>query len=301
MAFLRSLLALSRPAALPTVCSNCLAGWWLGGGRSQDHLPLLLGGATALYLGGAFLNDAFDVSQDRQHRRHRPIPAGEIDLKAVWRWGLGWLIAGVLLLFRASFDAGLIALGLVCLIVLFNSLHRLPWVAATSLGLCRALLYVLGATVAARGVTGWAVWCGIALGTYAAGLELLSTQPGPRPARAWPVALLTAPILLALILNAGDYRGPALLLAAILALWGLRCLRPLFWSGEPNLGRAISGLASGMVLVDWLAACPVQLEGRYFNAGGRELSILFLALFLATVLIQSLDAERALPKRKAPA
>ena len=38
---LRALLALSRVSHLPTVWSNCLAGWWLGGGGNFAKLPLL--------------------------------------------------------------------------------------------------------------------------------------------------------------------------------------------------------------------------------------------------------------------
>ena len=71
MTFVRALLALGRVSNLPTIWSNCLAGWWLGGGGNDRELPFLLAGSTFLYLGGAFLNDAFDAEFDRQHR-----PAG---------------------------------------------------------------------------------------------------------------------------------------------------------------------------------------------------------------------------------
>src|SRR2546429_470557 len=52
--FLRTLLVLGRVSNLPTVWSNCLAGWWLGGGGNIDKLPFLLEGATFLYTGGMF-------------------------------------------------------------------------------------------------------------------------------------------------------------------------------------------------------------------------------------------------------
>jgi 4-hydroxybenzoate polyprenyltransferase len=62
---LRALLALSRVSHLPTVWSNCLAGWWLGGHGNFAKLPLLFLGVSALYTGGMFLNDAFDADFDR--------------------------------------------------------------------------------------------------------------------------------------------------------------------------------------------------------------------------------------------
>ena len=73
---LRTLLILGRVSNLPTVWSNCLAGWWLAGAGSAGKLPLLLLGISAQYIGGMYLNDAFDADFDRQRRAARPIPSG---------------------------------------------------------------------------------------------------------------------------------------------------------------------------------------------------------------------------------
>jgi len=51
---LHTLLILGRVSNLPTVWSNCLAGWWLSGGGNFWKLALLLAGASALYTGGMF-------------------------------------------------------------------------------------------------------------------------------------------------------------------------------------------------------------------------------------------------------
>ena len=48
MSFLRTILILGRVSNLPTVWSNCLAGWWLGGDHHSDRLPFVLIGATFL-------------------------------------------------------------------------------------------------------------------------------------------------------------------------------------------------------------------------------------------------------------
>jgi 4-hydroxybenzoate polyprenyltransferase len=68
MPALRTWLILGRVSNLPTVWSNCLAGWWLGGGGNFLKLPFLFIGVSLLYLGGMFLNDAFDEAFDQQHR-----------------------------------------------------------------------------------------------------------------------------------------------------------------------------------------------------------------------------------------
>src|SRR3954453_21514837 len=91
----RTLLVLGRVSNLPTVWSNCLAGWALAGSvpltgdfrqmiEQPVRLLVLCAGASLLYIGGMYLNDAFDADFDRQHRRERPIPSGAIPVAAVW-------------------------------------------------------------------------------------------------------------------------------------------------------------------------------------------------------------------------
>ena len=287
MAFLRTVLVLSRPWRLLTVWSNCLAGWWLGGGGNLDQLPFLFAGGALLHLGGAFLNDAFDADYDREHRRSRPIPSAAVTQGIVWRWGLGWLVAGALLLVWRGKLTGTVALALVFCIILYNTVHRLITVAPTLEGTCRCLFYLLGASLAERGVTGWSIWCGLALAAYTAGAGMLAGSGNKPPERRYgALGLLAVPIALALIMDVDGYREAGLLLSAVVAIWTIRSLRPL-WSPEPNITRTTSGLIAGIILVDWLATCPALLPGR-FNDGPRQLSFAFLGLFLATLLLQRL-------------
>src|SRR5579863_9878663 len=113
MLWLRTCLVLGRVSNLPTVWSNCLAAWWLGGGGNLRKLFPLLLGATLLYLGGMFLNDAMDANFDSQHRRDRPIPSGIITAKSVWRMGIGLLIAGLVNLFLLGMTTGILGVLLV--------------------------------------------------------------------------------------------------------------------------------------------------------------------------------------------
>src|SRR5436190_23405142 len=107
---LRTLLLLGRVSNLPTVWSNCLAGWLLGGGGGEwPPFAVLCSGATLLYVGGMFLNDAFDAEFDAQHRRERPIPSGAIRAGTVWRLGVAMLIAGAALLTLLGITTAILA------------------------------------------------------------------------------------------------------------------------------------------------------------------------------------------------
>src|SRR3569832_1550933 len=90
----RTFLVLARASNLPTVWTNCLAGWLLAGGGDWRKFLMLCVGASFLYTGGMFLNDAFDAEFDERHRQRRPIPSGAISRREVWIWGFIWLVFG---------------------------------------------------------------------------------------------------------------------------------------------------------------------------------------------------------------
>ena len=277
MSLLRTLLVLGRVSNLPTLWSNCLAGWWLGGAGHPEQLPFLFAGASFLYAGGMFLNDAFDAEFDQRHRPERPIPAGLISLTIVWQWGLiGLGLGGACLICLGRVTGGL-GVALVFCILLYDSIHkRIAW-APVLMGLCRLLVYLIAASAGVQGVTGWSVWCGLALASYVAGLSYLARREStPGPLGYMPALLLPVPIGLALIMNAAGYRQAALLLSAALALWVVRALRQTLRSAEPNVGRTVSRLLAGIVLVDWLAVADAP----------RQLGFVFIALFLAALLLQ---------------
>jgi len=279
--FLVTLLTLGRVANLPTVWSNCLAGWWLGGHGTPGKLPLLFMAATLLYLGGAFLNDAFDADYDRQNRRARPIPSGTIPSREVGLWGGGLILLGVFWLFWLGTATGLLGVCVALMALAYNLTHRVFVAAPAFLGLCRFFLYAAAASTGAQGADGWALWCGLALALYVTGLRLLADlETPPSPDRYWPAALLAAPIVLALIMDVNRFRAPGLELSAVLGLWVLYCLRRTLWPADQDIPKAIAGLTAGIVFVDWLAIVDLP----------RELSVVFLALFGAAMLAQRLTS-----------
>ena len=275
---LRTLVVLGRVSNLPTVWSNCLAGWWLGGGENFANLPYLIFGVSALYLGGMYLNDAFDVDFDRQHRPERPIPSGAISLPVVWGWGLAWLGLGALSLIVIGKTTGALALVLILCIIIYDATHKVITASPWLMGACRFWIYVIAGSTASWGVNGWPIWCGVALALYVAGLSHMARLESSR-ARVprWPLALLAVPVFLALLMDTGENRVPALLLSLILVLWIARCVRPMFQGGQVNVGRIVSGLLAGIVFVDWLAVAP---------GCPPALNAVFLILFGATLGLQ---------------
>jgi 4-hydroxybenzoate polyprenyltransferase len=276
----QTLLVLGRVSNLPTVWSNCLAGWLLGGGGRWETLGALVAGATALYVGGMFLNDAFDVEFDQVHRRERPIPSGQITVVAVWAWGFGWLALGLVLLAPLGRTPALLAFALVAGIVLYDALHKLVAFAPLLMAACRSLLYLLAGAAAERGVGGLVLWSSLALGSYITGLSYFAVhESAKRGLPRWPVLLLFAPVALAVAVNAGSYRLRALLLSLLLGAWIVRSLDHAFRQIGPNVGAAIAGLLAGIALVDLLAV-----------AGGETVGIglAFLGCFVAALLLQRL-------------
>ena len=151
----RTLLILGRVSNLPTVWSDCLAGWWLGGGGNYLKLPLLLCGVSLLYTGGMFLNDAFDEEFDRLRRPERPIPSGKIPADQVWRYGFGQLLAGMVLLLGCGKLAGMAAVVLALFIVLYDFTHKFLTASPWLMGACRFWVYVIAGATGLEGLNGF--------------------------------------------------------------------------------------------------------------------------------------------------
>lgn len=273
---LRTLLVLGRVSNLPTIWSNCLAAWLLGNGGAWSRFFLVCGSATLLYIGGMFLNDAFDAGFDQQHRRERPIPTGAISTGAVWRLGFLWLALGIAWLLPLGSKAVLLGLLLAVTIIIYDAVHKLVTFSPVLMAMCRFLLYLLAASAAKSRVTGIAIWSGAALAAYVVGLSYLARKESTGGgAQRWPILLLAAPLLLAYLVNDGMARRPGLLASAILILWSVRSLRPML-SAQKNVGRTVAGLLAGIVWVDVLAvavAPPTYI-------------ICFVGLFLLALLFQ---------------
>ena len=205
-----------EPAVLPPpIWSNIIAGWWLGGGGNIAPLPWLLTGSTFLYLGGAFLNDAFDSAFDHQHHRNYPIPSGLIAPRTVWASGFFWLAVGIGVLFYLDKDSGILGAALSLWILGYNSSHRALVLSPLLLGMCRFFVYMIGASGGFKGITGWSIWAGLAVSMYVTGVAGFFSSHKTENRRRWLLLFLGAPIFLALVMNGNEFREGALLLCLV--------------------------------------------------------------------------------------
>jgi 4-hydroxybenzoate polyprenyltransferase len=283
----RTLLVLGRVSNLPTVWSNLLAGWLLNGGNHDlGRVALLLLGGSFLYIGGMFLNDFCDASFDRHYCSKRPIPAGKISRRAVGILSFLWFVIGLACLAPLGVKPSQIALVLTLAIVLYDFCHKgVPW-APWLMGFCRFLLYPLAAESVPFKKFDFTLFnvdpLGAALGFYVIGITYLArgeSRPG-KPAR-WALILLLQPLLVGAE-RALNWREswPGLALAGSLQLaWMAWLLTPLWRKSNPSIGRVVSGLLAGIVLVDIVAVAP--LTG--FQAAWL-LPLFFLALLLQRVI-----------------
>jgi 4-hydroxybenzoate polyprenyltransferase len=271
---------LGRASNLPTVWSNCFAGWLLGGGGSWVKLAVLTVGGSLAYIGGMYLNDAFDASFDRQFRRERPIPNGAIEEALVWKLGGGMLFAGWLLLAVLGWTTAVLATLLVVSVLVYDAVHKAVAFSPVLMAACRFFLFLAAVSSGSAGVTGIGIWSAIALAGWIVGLSHVAKRESTTGALPrWPLALLALPLSLAALVDDGDWRLRALAIGALLAGWTAWCLRHTFASGNRNLGLTVAGLLAGICLVDWLAVAPS------FGTG-----LVFLGLFAA-----SLAGQRFVP------
>jgi hypothetical protein len=263
-------LVLARASNLPTVWSNCIAGCWLGGWNTPSAVLLLCLGATLLYSGGMFLNDACDVAFDAQHKRERPIIAGLATRRSVAVTGSGLLFGGIFFAGSINYRSLAFSTMLAAAIILYDVTHkRISW-APVIMAACRFLLYCTAASVGINGITPRALLFAAALAAYILGVSYLArTESGGRGSgRFWPW-LLCVPIAAAL---ARDFSIATLLFAAPFLFFigrGLILLRR-------RIGPAVALFLAAIVLVDLLAVSPRSLV----------LCLTFAAMFALTLLLQ---------------
>lgn len=246
----RVYLTLGRVSNLPTVWTNTLAGIVLAGGVFAPRTYGLLAlGMSLFYVGGMFLNDAFDRGIDAVERPERPIPSGKISATEVFAIGFLLMAGGAVLTAMVRVRAIAPALGLGAAIVLYDAWHKKNPLSPLIMGLCRVLVYVTAAFASATEVQS-GVWIGaVVLLCYLIGLTYVAKQENLTEVKnLWPLLFLGAPLAMAPSMR----DAVALVVLVALVGWVVRCVLLVRERKPGNISRAVVGLIAGISLLDAL-------------------------------------------------
>ena len=270
---LQTALRLGRVSNLPTVWTNALAGAELAGGAGAGTVLAAAVALSLFYVGGMWLNDAFDAEIDTRERAGRPIPQGDVDRGTVFAGGFAFLGAGVVAGFALGLRAGAVALALAAAIVAYDWLHKRGASGPAIMGAVRLLAYAFGG-VAAGGFTAALVLGAVGLFAHVVGLTYAARQEAyDRIDRAWPLAVLAVPLIYALF-RAAD-TPPALVFWLALAVATAVALGFLFRRARGDVPRAVVTLIAAISLYD---ATLIAAAGHF---GLGLLAALGFALTLA--------------------
>lgn len=265
----KTFLRLGRVSNLPTVWSNVLAGMGLAGEIRPDTLPWLLPSVTLCYLGGMFLNDAFDQRIDAAERPERPIPSGQISANTVSMLGFAMLTTSLILLYPLGSDSLAVGFTLCILIVVYDLYHKQNPLSPLIMGLCRATVYWLACASLAAPFP----WLGAGLITaYIAGLTYTAKQENqPVIRRLGPLGLFTIPPLWA----AGSVTHDSLPYLLAFLGWTVYALRMALLPPR-RIRQGVGALIAGVSLFD-----AVLLA----TSGHADISPYAFAAFLLTLLL----------------
>ena len=232
----RAALRLGRVSNLPTVWTNVLAAAVLAGAPPASiGVPLAALACSLFYVGGMFLNDAFDREFDARVRPERPIPSGAVSAAAVFAIGLrapGVGDAGdhphgcASRLAAPTGAAVMAALALVGLIVLYDVWHKDNPFGPLLMGLCRVLVYVTTALALTGDVSLRVLGGAVVLLSYLMGLTYVARQENLADVRQrWPFCLLAVPFSSGCGCCSTEALG-ALFYLGLLGWVALRCVAP---------------------------------------------------------------------------
>lgn len=278
-------LRLGRISNLPTVWTNVLVGVMLAGGSLADpRMALLLLALSLFYVGGMFLNDAFDHGFDAKHRPERPIPSGQVSAREVFVAGFGLLalgMAGVALASRSRsgippWPALASSTALAAAIVFYDAHHKDNPLSPLIMGLCRILVVLTAAFTVTTTLPAAVLLAAGALLCHLIGLTYIAKQEHlDRIGSLWPLCFLAVPVAygLVLALSAPAVWAPLTLYACVL-VYSLNLLRR---RGRGDVPRAVVTLIAGMSVLD-----SMMLAGN----GHFLAAVMAIAAFMLTLAMQ---------------
>lgn len=284
---LSTALKLGRVSNLPTVWTNTLAGAVLAGaGEFGLKLFVMIVSFTLFYVGGMFLNDAFDADIDAKERPERPIPTGVVTAREVFSAGFAMMGIGVLLLLGVGYGhafapgtgiwPALAGLGLAGAITLYNANHKNNPFSPFVMGVCRVLIYIGAALCITSALPASIAVATILVLCYLIGLTYIAKQENlGKVENLWPLLFLAVPVIYGLYQSVGN---PGIVLYCLLfAAWVGFALWLLRRRAAGDIPRAVVSLIAGISLLD-----AILIAGT----GAQSLALLALAGFGFTLLLQ---------------
>jgi 4-hydroxybenzoate polyprenyltransferase len=260
---------LGRISNLPTVWTNVLAGVVLAGAAPAPQIIGVLGLAVSLlYVGGMYLNDAFDRGIDARERPERPIPSGLISARRVFAIGYAFLAAGLGILAvaaiaaprAATWRAAVSGAALAALITYYDVHHKGNPLSPVVIALCRVLVYVTAALAVSDVVNARVIGGSVILLSYLIGLTYVAKQETLAVYRnLWPLALLLAPFIYGL---PALVAGPVGMAVYVGFLGWVGAAVVLLVRKEPgSIPRVVTRLLAGICLLDALLIAGAGMAG----------------------------------------
>ena len=300
MTSIHTLLTLGRVSNLPTIWTNVLAAAVLAQTSRDLSLPgplffstsgqgieltdistfpalspflwfATLFALSVMYIGGMFLNDAFDARWDMENHNLRPIVTGDIKASRVWFYGSMLMLVGVIIigllypLYNPAAVSGawyqqyyglFAALSLSLTIILYNAYHKKFAHSAFIMGSCRFWVYLIGAMLLVK-ITHHVILAALSLLLYIAGLTYLARHEHlNRLVRLWPLSLLFVPVFFCLYFGENSLYF-SLCLAGFVGWVGSRVWL-ILWADIPDIKAGIGGLLAAIPLLDALILASIN-------------------------------------------